>query len=171
MAEDVWVSALNAHPQGLAPLRGKKRLPKEEEKKTRGRDEEKGIKFSFIERFQYDLSAHMGTILRERYNFDRLEQARKAYAEAFEVDGDNILAAINDSSLEALSAVRKVIVHNGGVVDGDYLDKASYLPAALIKPIGEPIELDGEMVAGLIGPVMAKAGELIRGVDEWLLTN
>jgi hypothetical protein len=113
----------------------------------------------------------MGTILKEGYHFDSLADARKAYSDAFAKDNLKILAAINDPSLDALSAVRNVIVHNGGIADQRFAEKKSYLPASVARSVGEPILLDGEIVASLVEPVMRAAADLVVAADEWITAH
>jgi hypothetical protein len=160
LAEELWEAALNAHPMELAALRGGvKRQPK---------DRDKSVSLSELEKFKYDLSQHMGTILKRKYNFDRLEEIREAYVAAFEGDGNEVIDVLKHPSLDALSAVRNVIVHNGGIVDEDFLQKTQYLPEQILKPLGEFILLDGLIVASLVRPFMTNGWNLIGAVDNWL---
>jgi hypothetical protein len=171
MAEDLWVTALNAKPKGLAELSGRrKRRPKEESENASSVVDEDGkeIKLSLLQKFNYDLSKNMGTILKSKYRFDRLDGIRSAYTEAFEVDSTKIDAIVADKALDALSLVRNNIVHNGGIVDQEYLRRKTSLPAEAIVDIGLPIPIDGELVSKLNRPAMKCGRDLIISVDEWL---
>jgi hypothetical protein len=74
-----------------------------------------------------------------------------------------------ERSLDAVSLTRQVIVHNGGLIDETFLRRKADLPSELIAPVGEPLPLNGEIVASLIGPVMQLGWHLILAVDQWLL--
>jgi hypothetical protein len=83
-------------------------------------------------------------------------------------DGNEVIDVLKHPSLDALSAVRNVIVHNGGIVDEDFLQKTQYLPEQILKPLGEFILLDGLIVASLVRPFMTNGWNLIGAVDNWL---
>jgi hypothetical protein len=161
LAEEIWIAAVNAHPRGLAELKGAKK----------GSGEEKKIDLSVLQRFGYDLSNNMGTILSKRFSFDRLEDIRRAYEEA-KFDGEQpIQDILKERSLDVLSLTRQVIVHNGGLIDESFLRRKADLPPELIVSVGEPLPLNGEIVAALIGPVMRLGWDLIMATDQWLLKN
>jgi hypothetical protein len=158
LAEEIWVAAVNAHPVGLADLDGAKK----------GTGEEKKIDLSVLQRYGYNPSNHMGTVLSRRYSFDRIEDIRRAYHEAsFEGDA-KINEIITDRALDALSLTRHVIVHNGGVVDEQFLRRKNDLPAAILGNVGEALPLTGTVTSDLVSPVMRRGWELISAVDDWL---
>jgi hypothetical protein len=72
----------------------------------------------------------MGAVHKVRFEFSRLDGIREAYASAFpEKEGSkDIDAALTDDALDALSALRNVIVHRGGKADKEYVARCSYLP-------------------------------------------
>ncbi len=159
MAEELWRAALNVHPEGLSELRGGKKGSSADDKK---------IDLSYLHRHNYDLSDKMGDVLCERYSFDRLDDIRKAYREAFYCDDDRIKTAVEDRSLDAVSLTRHVIVHNGGIMDDKFLKRRADLPSAILGEAGAPLPLDGSIVQALIVPVISKGWELIEAVDAWL---
>lgn len=161
MAEELWRIALNLHPEGLSELKGGKR----------GSSEDKKIDMSFLHRHSYDLSDKMGDVLCERYSFDKLEDIRKAYRDAFYCDEDKINAVIEDRSLDAISLTRHAIVHNGGIIDEKFLRRKADLPAGILGEAGKPLPLDGLVVRTLIVPVISKGWQLIESVDQWLDTH
>lgn len=161
LAEELWVAAVNAHPHGLAELKGAKKQAGEDKK----------IDLSMLQRHGYDLSKNMGTVLSKRFSFDRLEDIRRAYEEA-QFEGDvPIQDLLQEKSLSILSATRQVIVHNGGLIDEKFLRRKADLPAELIAALGEPLPLNGETVASLIGPVIQLGWDLIMCIDQWLMKN
>src|SRR5262245_14892449 len=118
MAGDLWEAALNAHPDELAKLAGKKE----------GTREDRFVRLDRLQQHNYDLSKVMGTVLRQRYSFDSLKEARRAYSEAFPKGAIAVQAAISDRTLDALSLVRNLIVHKGGIVDKEFLERSPDLP-------------------------------------------
>jgi hypothetical protein len=160
LAEALWEQALNVNPVGLADLSGGKR--------SGGKDEDKSVPLWMLSKHGYDLSAKMGTILKDKFSFDRLDDIRRAYEQA-RFDGDEEIATlIHDSSLDALSAVRNMIVHNGGIADSEYLSKRSCLPSGAIASLGEPVLFDGQLVSALIAPATQLGWTLIAAFDRWL---
>jgi hypothetical protein len=161
VAGDLWEAALNIHPFGLADLAGN---PKEKQRK--GRDENKKIDLSWLQRFDYNVVGKMGTILKSKYGFDKLDSIRDAYSEAF---GDKAInAIIEDKTLTALSLVRNLIVHKGGVVDDDYLKRKNDLPPSAIADFGKSLPMDGELTGALISRPIILGIELIMAVDNWI---
>jgi hypothetical protein len=156
---DLWEAALNCHPAGLSDLKGK----------TSG--EGKSVPLRSLQQFKYDLSKSMGTLLKEKRGFDRLEDIRFNYAEAFFEDHQQIDAVLADKSIDTLSVTRHLIVHRGGIVDQKYLDRTKSLPNAPKALIGNPIQLDGEIIFALVDPVMKLGLNLIVAVDNWLASH
>jgi hypothetical protein len=161
MAEDLWEAALNTKPHGLAELKGKKQ----------GTKEDRFVKLTLLQKYRYDLSHSMGTVLKGRYSFDNLVEIRKAYEEAFPPAAQAIHTAINDRALDVISLVRNVLVHSGGIIDEEYLCRAAHLPPEATGPLGSPIRLNGELVAKIAGPVLKIGPDLINAVDEWIATS
>jgi hypothetical protein len=163
LAEEIWIAALNDHPRGLAELKGVKKGASSDDKK---------IDLHLLQRYSYDLSKSMGTILSKRFSFDRLEDIRRAYAEAaFTDDKLPIQEIFAEKSLDVLALTRQVVVHNGGLVDEAFLRRRADLPPELLAELGEPLPLNGEIVAALIAPVMQLGWDLIVAVDQWLLKH
>jgi hypothetical protein len=156
---DLWEASLNCHPAGLSDLKGK----------TSG--ENKSVHLRAIQQFKYDLSKSMGTLLKEKHSFDRLEDIRFNYSEAFFEDRQQIDTILADKSIDTLSVTRHLMVHRGGIVDQKYLDRTKNLPNAPRAPIGQPVQLDGEIILNLSGPVMKLGLDLIIAVDNWLASH
>jgi hypothetical protein len=151
MAGDLWETAINVNPQELAKRSGEKQIP-----------------MSMVLKYRFDLSKSMGSILKAKYPFDRLSGIRDAYKEVF---GSEFADVLEDQRLDALSIVRNNFVHNGGVIDAEYLRRSNVLPKSAIGELGSPIPIDGELVCGLINPVLKLGNALIAGVDRWLVAN
>jgi hypothetical protein len=161
LAEEVWQAALNAHPQGLAELTGGRK----------GAGKDKSVSLWLLQKYRYDLSSNMGTVLKDKYSFDRLEGIREAYTDAG-IDGDpGIKQAISNRSLDALSIVRNIIVHNGSIADGEYVKRHADLPESLRVGLDNPVVLDGEIVSDLVKPVVRLSYNLMAAVDAWLASR
>jgi hypothetical protein len=163
MAEELWVTALNLHPRALTELGG--------QKQKRGGGDDKKIDLRFLQMYGYDLSSKMGDVLRKRYVFEKLEEMRQAYEEAFTDDGKPIIAVISDRRLDALALTRHVITHSAGIIDDQFLKRRADLPAAIIGNKGEPLPLDGQITSDLIRPAIELGWGLIDSVDTWLATH
>lgn len=174
MAGDLWETAVNVHPKTLAELKGKKKRkenPDDEDEETVSPKENlKQVLLSEILRHQYDIRNKMGSVHREQRRFDTLSGIREAYRMAFCKKYADVDAALDDKSIDAVNAVRNLIVHRSGIVDQDYEKQSKFLPIPKAKQ-GEPILLDGEIAMDLMIPIIKKAIGLIHAVDEWIAAN
>jgi hypothetical protein len=177
LAGDLWEAAVNGHPANLAKLKGKKNRIRGAMRSSvqgvpipddRGNGEGKSIPLSQVERYKYNISDKMGTILSEKFKFDRLDGIREAYSLAFCNAADEVDAALTDRALDALSQTRNLIVHRAGLVDRRYYDQTKKLPLALKGEIGAPILLDGEVIKALVEAGIDRCNHLIVAVDDWL---
>lgn len=187
LAGDLWVAAVNAQPSPLAMLSGSRtRIAKGKGKRSdeakfspdesNAPQDDKEVSLSDIMRLSrgtYDISHCMGSLLKRRFKFTSLSGIRRAYGAAFDpkrqrelTEGlDGVLA---DSSFDALSAVRNLIVHKSGVADDDYLEDMKSAPAAPKLTIGQRLSVTGRLVCDLIGPVTKQSVALLRAVDAWV---
>jgi hypothetical protein len=121
-----------------------------------------------VERYKYNISDKMGTILSEKFKFDRLDGIREAYSLAFYNAADEVDAALTDRALDALSQTRNLIVHRAGLVDRRCYDQTKKLPLGPKGEIGAPILLDGEVIKALVEAGIDRCNHLIVAVDDWL---
>jgi hypothetical protein len=112
----------------------------------------------------------MGTILRDRYNFSRLDGIREAYSAAFFKKSAQVDAALSDKSLDALSSVRNLIFHRSAVVDNEYRDRSKHLSIPRAE-VGTTLLIDGETAAKLVRPVLNCSTDLLSSVDNWIVSN
>jgi hypothetical protein len=184
-AGDLWVATLNAHPQGLARLAGQEkriaaRAGAEAERASEGGeakgDGEKTVRLKLLHdltRGTFDLSSRMGDLLKGRFNFSVLEGIRRAYSVAFDESiGAPMVAAVDGAlahhAIDALSAVRNLLVHRGGVADEVYVKVSRRAHAAPRLDLGQRLQLNGETVACLIDGVVASCLDLFVAIDLWL---
>jgi hypothetical protein len=178
IAGDLWEAAINVNPARLALLGGApnriKRISQSrriEPKAVNVGDMEKQLSLPAIARRtkgSFDIRQLMGTLLKGRFNFSRLDGIREAYSSAFDKKHDEIDKVLADTRLDALGAVRNLHLHRGGVVDEEYLEIAKTLPTMPTAPINSPTPLNGAVVGDLAGPVLDLTVSLLRAVDEWL---
>jgi hypothetical protein len=165
LAADLWEAALNAHPETLSALSA---FAAGGQPKS-GRDQEKTIALSEIGKHRFDLTSKMGTVLREKFNFQRLSEIVRAYQSAF--DDINVRSAISSQDLKALSEVRHVFVHRAGVADQDFVHEVRNIATLNHISIGDPISVDGEFIEKIVTPAVEAALHLIEAVDEWIIAN
>ena len=171
MSGDLWEGAFKAHPSSLANLGGSpKRLKGRQINKSSSQvpKESKNIPVDDISRYEFNIANKMGTILRTKFYFASLAGIREAYSCAFNERSAQIDDALNDDSLDALSAVRNVIVHRDAQADAEYVKRTKFLKSIPRSEIGRHIFLDGETVVGLLKPAMSAANRLLIAVDQWL---
>jgi hypothetical protein len=191
LAADLWVTALNTFPAGLAELTGTpKRIGKLAGEKSKlssdeisdGSDlswspEDKSISLREIHQQtqgSYDLSGKMGSILKGRFKFTTLKGIREAYSSAFsekqkKARTASIDSALAEKGLDALSAVRNLIVHKAGIADAEYEEKVKNIPIAPQLKARDKLELDGDICRTLIDLCVGSSMKLIGAVDSWLM--
>jgi hypothetical protein len=157
-AKDLWELAVNIGPRDWTDRvmrRGKYRGEKEHEK---------SIPISRLDDVGYDLRLKMGTISKERIQFETLDEVLAAYCVIFGDEIKTLYAPFLQGTL-ALEATRNVLVHRAGIVDRKSLGKikrTSFFPEA---EIGKKLEIDGEVVGKLTSDGLHLAEILIGIVD------
>jgi hypothetical protein len=116
----------------------------------------------------------MGKLLATYQRFDSLEGIREAYSNAF-AEKTNLVDPIDEAlsglEIDALSAVRNLLVHNGGIADDEYQKKCKYISGLPKLVEGGRLQLDGQMLRELIDPVVGRAISLLKAVDGWVKVN
>jgi hypothetical protein len=177
LASDVWEAAVNSNPDRLAQLKGKANRMKKGRSSAPSAQEAyddtpgKHVKLEFLQFYRWDLTNRMGTVHRNRFDFARLDGIREAYASAFAKKFTDIDKALSDDAIDILSTLRNAIVHKGGVVDKEYLQRRKYLAGLPEAAEGDPIPLDGQIVSHAIGETLFCCASLVGAVDEWLAIN
>ena len=70
LSADLWVNCLNTYPQALVSNISRSDSSQPDQKK---------IDMWQLQRYEYDLRGHMGTVLKDRYKFTDVDGIRKAY--------------------------------------------------------------------------------------------
>ncbi len=189
LAGDLWIATVNANPHLLARLNGTAKRIHERAKAAFGEESSSASKqdndmsvpvkrIHDITNGKYNISMKMGELLKSKVVFTRLWDIRRAYSLAFDekkLDG-GVLAAVDaalaDGALDAIAAVRNMIVHKASIADEEYVKRSKCVhKAGLSIPqldIGQRLRLDGEIVMLLTVPVMACCLNLITAIDGWL---
>src|SRR5208282_4159608 len=120
-----------------------------------------------IIRPEYKIADRMGSVLRTRRRFDHFAGIPEAYALAFHNKADGVDKLLKYDGLDALNAVRNLLVHRSGIVDRTYERKARILqiPTA---PVGSEISLDGVIIKEMMTAAVICSFKLITEVDAWI---
>lgn len=85
------------------------------------------------------------------------------------------MAPLNDEGINALSAVRNLLVHKNGVVDAMFLsEEVPMTPSlTLFNPmeIGSPLLFDGIRVRQIVDTAISQGYNLLVEVDQWVSTQ
>lgn len=162
LTADLWVQCLNAYPQTLATNILNRRTDQQEQKR---------IEPWQLQKYGYDLRDHMGTILKDRYQFSNTDGIKKAYVDAFGPTRKSALVNIlSNPNLNLLEAARHNIAHRTGTIDGIFLSRTKSFSSFLGKE-GEPLSLTGSFVSRLVSTAIEAGGSLIKAIDNWLPEN
>jgi hypothetical protein len=164
LAGDLWETALNIHPHELAKLQGQKKH------KSHASDDDKDSKqvdLNFLHKHRYDVSEVMGTLLKTRYEFSRIEKIREAYKDAFWCEFPDVDTMVGDT-LYALACTRNLLVHKAGIVDEKFLRNTKRIGIFTGAVVGEELFIDGKLVAKFIVDTLTSGIALVRAVDDWL---
>ena len=189
LTHDLWISALNANPAALAELKGSpKRISaragdkmrhddkdEEDDDDSPESDDDKKVYLGAIHRLSkgtYNLNDRMGSLLCARFKFATLRGIREAYSSAFpdkpKERVEDLDAALADNGLDALHAVRNVIVHRAGIADDKYTQRSKNVPLAPRLEIGDKLPLKGSLCRELVDAGTHASYYLILAVEAWL---
>lgn len=174
VAEDLWVTAVNKHPARLSRLRGHPRSkygkPRQTEQPKRD-DQSVSLSANDLEEYRFDVSEHMGDILlrNKRVSFRAISGIREAYHRAFDKHADDVDSVLDDAGLQYTAAVRNVLAHKAGRVDGEFKEQTAGISGVPAVADGEVFPLTGQIVAELCDATMSCSGSLIRSVHEWII--
>jgi hypothetical protein len=181
---DLWEVSVNIHPSILCNLRGvPKRIarlldqskPYKQQQKIDVEQTDSGRSVRVgdlgrVSRGSYDLSALMGTVLRDNFSFIRLEGIREAYSVAFSKNSTGIDAALASKSIDTVNIVRNVLVHSAGLADEEFVTRASSTSLPKLK-IGDAFPLSGAIYQDIMNPAIRTTSKIITSVDDWISKN
>lgn len=164
LATDAWVTALNARPLSL----GQRALTVSPEGGSQDGLTSKQVSVKLLAKYGFDLRAHMGTVLKPKFDLTSLSNITRAYNAAF--GKYRQLDEVFDSrDLDLLEASRHVIVHRAGIVDEEFRSRTKRMD--LDYPLGIQLPLDGKTVSRLANSAIEAGCRLIAFVDDWLVHN
>ncbi|MFA6287164.1 MAG: hypothetical protein WC661_07225 [Opitutaceae bacterium] len=106
----------------------------------------------------------------KKFYFRKRSAIRDSYDRAFASD-QAIVAATTDSSVDALSVLRNVLVHKSGIADAMFLTEVANIPllaefSSLTS--GSPLKINGVHVSTIVSPTVVNGYSLVKAVDNWL---
>jgi hypothetical protein len=143
LAVDLWVAALNADTR-----LGHQALSADPPNDVPVGLAQKSLPLATLGRYQFDVSRCLGTVLKDKFRFGKVEGIRTAYTAAFG-EKTPCVAALGHPGLPKLEATRHLIVHRAGRIDEGYARATGSK-----EPLGSVIHLDGKVVADLICPAL-----------------
>jgi hypothetical protein len=114
------------------------------------------------------LGKPQGTKRYKRKALTSLQGIRDVYEAAFLKNSDGIDRTIQSDVFEQLSVLRNLIVHRSGIADDEYIRRSRETTGLPDLQRGEPLRLDGGMIADLLSGATNHARALIVVVDQWL---
>lgn len=125
-----------------------------------------------VHNLEFDPRADLGSFLREtgRVSFQKLDQIRLYYAEAFGTEIKALFDQTCDGYIFALSAYRNALIHNAGKADKKFIKRVERFPELRGITLGSQLELDGVLVLKLNNAAAQLGAALLQFVDN-VLTN
>ncbi|MDB5714295.1 MAG: hypothetical protein JWO15_1692 [Sphingomonadales bacterium] len=155
MLQDLWVTALNMHPDPLAS-------------NVLGND--KSISIDMLKRFSYDVSGKMGTIMliSQKVDMNSSNGIRSAYKTAFSDQNPDEIFERYHPHIYHLEAVRNLFAHRSGLIDEKFIKRtknSTILPSPLA---GERLKLNGKIVSTYADCCVSCAADIFVFVDRWI---
>lgn len=117
--KDTWIHLLNSDPKRFLSqtlLNNDGELPG---------IEGKNISIGLLQKFDLDVSKHLGDLLHKKYDFTSVRGIKKAYSELFKKEGMDF-SFLENKTLCQLEIARHITVHKGGIIDEEYLKRTTY---------------------------------------------
>lgn len=111
-----------------------------------------------------------GTYLRKKHQatFGRKESIVLAYERAFPMLRTPLDSLWASTDLNAVMAVRHLLVHRAGIVDDKFVEQIGAHPLFSSLEVNKPLTLTGDHVHALIPQAIKSSFELLHLVDGWL---
>ncbi|MBL8372842.1 MAG: hypothetical protein JNK28_15760 [Burkholderiaceae bacterium] len=177
LASDLWEVAVNLFPyplatlSGVSPVKAKRRLAAFVDDGAASPTQGKFIRMDYLQAHGFDLSHRMGTVLRERFNFQVLDGIRDAYYSAFPNESADVRTAIGADALTALAATRNLLVHRSGFVDRRFLEeqaRSELLQQLFPAPTPQALlPMSGLAVHNLVQPTIQLGADLLAAIDRF----
>lgn len=171
---DLWIAALNERPRlGIRALGAEPESGDSAEDQKRKSKMQYNMSIPLLREFDYNVKNRMGTLLRNKWDFARRNEAKEAYLKTFrgKEARKSLEEILDDNNLGWLAALRNAITHNGSVADREFVQLMHGHPEMSKIKNGEPISLRGSLVRALMEAASRRGVELIKFVDNWLVNN
>ena len=144
LATDLWEVSLNSRPMTLG------RAVANRSGGDQG-DKEKTIQLSILAKHGFDLGNVVGTILKKKYLFQKLEGIQDAYEHAFSKvlirpQAERLQKLLSQKGMRCAAAVRNLLVHRGGVVDEEFKNQIKHRKEDDIVIDGVALTCSGDVV-------------------------
>jgi hypothetical protein len=159
LSGDLWEAAVNARPGVLGQRALSNVRADSSELSTRS------VGFKVLAKQGFDLRNCLGTILRNGFDFTKLDGIQKAYAALFG-DASEIEPYFGDPTLRQLQLHRNLLVHKAGTVD-----EAFAALAAPSVPVGTRLDYDSATACTLMNSAIVTGSKLVLFVDRFLTTT
>src|SRR5262249_10263580 len=121
----------------------------------------------------FDLKFKMGTVLKDyRKNlvsFRALDDITTAYRLAFCQQGKAILGILTAPQLKYAAAVRNLLIHKRGIIDGQFIEQCAGIPDIPQLKENERLPITGKLCAILSDACHYSSIELILAVHGWIV--
>jgi hypothetical protein len=104
--------------------------------------------------------------------FSSLAAIRAAYSASFfdpaqPEKSDFLDSILGSDKLDAVAAVRNLIVHNAGTADSIYLEIQKLIPTLLTNPTDGILTITAQEASRLVGEAIIGGSRLMAAVDKW----
>lgn len=155
LSKDLWVSVVNKYPKQFS-RNSIQAIKNKDEVDISG----KSISIGLLSKYDFNLSACMGTILSDKLDFTSASGIAKAYKLIFNESED--IEHFNFDALTELEIIRHVIVHNAGFVDRSFLNRSKNLNYKL----GERINLSYDECSALCNAALKTGITILSSIDN-----
>ena len=157
LASDVWICAVNLRPDLFAA-----RVLRDFSEALPEGMSSRSIPLGIAARYKFDLRRCIGDIIGKRIDFTNLDDIRKAYKSAFELD-DEGTQLLQSEKLKHLVLIRNLIAHRNGVIDDQFK-----LKTKSAEEVGEELTITDEIAANFAVLVEKVGLHLLRIADDAL---
>ena len=119
------------------------------------------VSVGFLAKYDLNLKGKLGSVLRSKFDFTRVQGIREAYRPIFQKDV--LGSAADPSKLAILEATRHLIVHRAGIVDEEFKRRTGSRAR-----VGSPLRLQGDTAQQLIGSAIEAGCRLLEACDDWV---
>lgn len=131
-------------------------------------NDEKTIPVETLRRYSFDISGSMGSALAsaKRLDFSSISSIEKAYRKAFSNENPGEIFDLYSPTVQHLEAIRNLYAHRSGKVDETFLRRVKNSKMLPNYEVGQPFELNGDLVSHYMGHAIDLATDIYMFVDQ-----